>query len=114
MKKIALFFMLGLSLVASDCILGQVNFKENDSSMVNIKKACFEGKMFLIKANSIVQIDGVDCKCPETLGGLKFKEYAPFDEDLYFEQLKNTQEVKKLSTKDRLLMLEKQMHDLQK
>lgn len=114
MKKIALFFMLGLSLVANDCILGQVNFKENDGSTVNIKKACFEGKMFLIKANSIVQIDGVDCKCPKTLGSLNFKEETPFDEDLYFKQLRNAQVMQKLNTKEHLLMLEKQMRDLQK
>ena len=70
--------------------------------------------MFLIKGGSIVQVNGVDCTCPETLGGLNFKEGAPFDEDLYLEQLKNAQAMKKLSTKDRLLMLEKQMRTLQK
>lgn len=114
MKKIALFSMLTLSLVASDCILGQVNFKDNDGSMVNIKKACFEGKMFLIKGGSLVQVNGVDCTCPETLGGLNFKEDAPFDEDLYLKQLKNAQVMQKLGTKERLLMLEKQMRELQK
>lgn len=114
MKKIVLFSMLALSLVASDCILGQFNFKDNDGSSVNIKKACFEGKMFLLRGSSMVQIDGVDCTCMETLGSLTFKEYAPFNEDLYLKQLGNMQEMKKLSTKDHLLMLEKQMRDLQK
>ena len=114
MKKIALFSMFALSLVASDCILGQFNLKDNDGSRVNIKKACFEGKMFLLRGNSMVQINGVDCTCPETLGSLTFKEYDPFDKDLYLNQLGNMQEMKKLGMKDRLLMLEKQMHDLQK
>lgn len=66
MKKIlAVLVAIASFSVADDCILGQISYKEADGSFVNIKKACFEGKMFLLRGNSIVQINGVDCVCPK-------------------------------------------------
>ena len=64
MKKILLTVIIAnSSLMATDCILENISFKDGDGRVVNIRKACFDGKPFLIKGETIVQILGVECSC---------------------------------------------------
>ena len=64
MKKILLIAIIATSsLMAVDCILENIMYRDGYNREINIQKACFSGKPFLIKGEAIVQIFGAECVC---------------------------------------------------